>query len=175
MLKTLRAIAGALVTCTLVFIGVQRADAATRAYLMRGLGGMVLSTGMDQIGSLLRRHGVIVVVGHWWDREAFVADALRHPHDRIIFGGHSMGDWASFIAGAELRARHVNVRVVGLDPLCTGPVMTPGLDAVNLWGNRCGALGPVQGAKNIYLPVSGHIEFPSNPIVQRRAIAEMLR
>jgi hypothetical protein len=174
MLKTLRFGAVALALC-ISLLDIHSACAATRAYLMRGLGGAFLSTGEDQIGARLRRLGVIVMVGDWTDREAFVQDAMRHRSDRIIFSGHSMGDLEAFVAGAELRARGLKVRVVGLDPLCTGPRMTRGLDATNIWGNYCGLTqGSVAGARNVYLPGPSHIGYPSDPRIQARAIAAML-
>lgn len=141
-----------------------------RAYYMRGLGdlaGALTHEAGKQIASALEVHGFIVTVGEWTDLQRFLALALEAPAgDLILLSGHSMGCKAAFDGAPNLMAAGKRVRVVGLDPLCTGPVHTPGLDATNIWGNRCGLLGPVRGATNVYLPAGPHITYPNQPQVQ---------
>jgi hypothetical protein len=158
-MKTLRMICAALA----VALSVSHAHAATRVYLMRGLAE--LSPGLSTIGDMLRARGAIVTVGSWMQREQFVRDALRYPQDRIVFGGHSMGDQAAFAAGAELLAHGLKVRVVGLDPLCTSPRTYGG--GVNIWGNACmGHDAAVAGASNVRISGYSHIAYCTDPRVQ---------
>lgn len=142
-----------------------------RAYLMRGLGdfgGVLTHQAMQEIATGLP--GFIVSIGEWTDLQRFLSDALDYADDMILLGGHSMGCKASFDGAPRLMEAGIKVRVVGMDPLCTGPVHTPGLDATNIWGNPCGTLGPVIGAKNIYLPAGPHISYPNQPSVQKAFI-----
>jgi hypothetical protein len=82
-----------------------------------------------------------------------------------------MGDEAAFEGGGELKAAGANVRVVGLDPLCTSPRMSPGLSAVNIWGNYCfAAPGTVAGARNVRLSGPSHIGYCADPRVQALAV-----
>ena len=153
-MKTLRMICAALA----VALSVSHAHAATRVYLMRGL--LELSPGLSTIGDMLRARGAIVTVGSWMQREQFVRDALRHPQDRIVFGGHSMGDQEAFSAGAQVKGS----RVVGLDPLCTSPRGR----GVNIWGNTClGRFATVAGASNVLISGYSHITYCTDPRVQR--------
>ena len=136
---------------------------------MRGLGdlaGALTHEAGKQIAAALESHGFTVAVGEWTDLQRFLADALEHPEHFILLSGHSMGCKASFDGAPKLMAAKIRVRVVGLDPLCTGPSYTRDLDATNIWGNHCGTLGPVIGAKNIYLPAGPHITYPNQPQVQ---------
>jgi len=140
-----------------------------RAYYMRGLmdmGGALTHNAANEIATTLTEHGYFVQVGEWTDLQRFLADALEHPSDFILLSGHSMGCKASFDGAPRLMEAKIKVRVVGLDPLCTGPSYTKGLDATNIWGNACGALGPIPGAKNIFLPAGPHITYPNQPQVQ---------
>ncbi len=145
-----------------------------RAYYMRGLGdlGGALTHGAAlQIATALQDHGFASVgVGEWTDLQRFLADALEHPDDFILLSGHSMGCKAAFDGAPNLMAAKIKLRVVGLDPLCTGPVYTPGLDATNIWGNPCGELGPIPGAKNIHLVAGPHVTYPDQPEVQKAFI-----
>jgi hypothetical protein len=161
-MKKLRALCAA----AAVALSVSHAHAATRVYLMRGL--MELSPGLETIGEMLRARGAVVTLGSWMQRGAFVQDALAHPHDRIIFGGHSMGAQEAFAAGAQLAARGIKARVIGLDPLCTSPRMSPGISGVNIWGNGCmGRPATVAGAQNVLIPGYSHINYCTDPRVQR--------
>jgi pimeloyl-ACP methyl ester carboxylesterase len=135
-----------------------------RVYLMRGL--LELSP-FSTLVAKLKARGAIVTTWSWMQREAVVADALRHRGDRIVVAGHSMGDQEAFTAGAELKARGLRATIVGLDPLCTSPRATPGLSQINIWGNGCmGRAASVAAAKNIYLPGPSHIGYPADPRVQ---------
>jgi hypothetical protein len=145
-------------------LNISAAQAATRVYLMRGL--LELSPFSGLVAALQAR-GDIVSTWSWMHWGAVVADAAAHRGDRIIIGGHSMGDENAFAAGAALQARGVKVKVVGLDPLCTSPRMVRGLDAVNIWGNGCmGRAATVAGAHNVYLPGPSHIGYPADRRVQ---------
>lgn len=149
-----------------------------RAYYMRGLGdlgGVLTHEAANQIAGNLQDHGYVVTVGEWTDLQRFLADALEHPEDFILLSGHSMGCKASFDGAPRLMDAGIKVRVVGLDPLCTGPTYTKGLDATNIWGNACGALGPIPGAKNIYLQAGPHITYPNQPIVQQTFMRAVLQ
>lgn len=145
-----------------------------RAYYMRGLGdlgGALTHEAGNQIAAALTSKGFTVSVGEWTDLQRFLADALEsQPGDFILLTGHSMGCKAAFDGAPNLMAAGKRVRVVGLDPLCTGPVYRPGMDATNIWGNRCGLLGPVRGANNVYLPAGPHITYPNQPEVQEALI-----
>lgn len=143
---------------------------AKRAYLMRGL--LELSPGLSDIGEQLRRRGWTVTVGSWMQQWFFTQDALQHPHARVVFIGHSMGAQEAFVAGGVLKRYRRNVQVVGLDPLCTNPPMTPGLNATNIWGNMCfAARGEVRGAKNVLIPGYSHIGYCTDPRVQKHVLS----
>jgi hypothetical protein len=152
----------------------QAADLAVRrAYLMRGL--LELSPGMPTIAAALRRYGIIVTIGSWMQRSQFVAEAKAHPTATAIFIGHSMGAYEAVVAGNELHASGVKVRVVGIDPLCTHPPsVAPGVPAVNIWGNSCfGLPATIVGARNVNVSAYGisHIGMPADPRVQARIVA----
>lgn len=166
-MKTLRVSA---VAIAFVIAASSHALAAKRAYLMRGL--LELSPGIATIGAQLKARGWIITVGSWMQQWFFTRDALAHPHDRIVFIGHSMGDQEAFVAGAVLKRYRRNVQVVGLDPLCTSPRMTPGLNATNIWGNTClGRYATVAGARNVLISGYGHIPYSTDPRVQARVLA----
>lgn len=141
---------------------------------MRGLGdigGALTHEAGNWFANELLSHGYnYATVGEWTDLQRFLADALENGQDFILLSGHSMGCKAAFDGAPKLMSAGIKVRVVGLDPLCTGPVHTRGLDATNIWGNACGALGPVAGAHNIYLPAGPHITYPNQPVVQEAFI-----
>jgi hypothetical protein len=140
----------------------------TRVYLMRGLGHL---SNFRPLASDLRSRGAIVRVYGWASWRNVVRDASRHPNDRIVVGGHSQGDDRAFVAGARLMQRGVPVRVIGMDPLCTFPRGTPGLSAVNIWGNYCGSTpGTVAYADNIYLYGGGHVGYPTDPNVRAKFV-----
>lgn len=141
------------------------AEAATRVYLMRGL--LELSP-FGKLEAALRAKGAIVSNWSWMSQEFVVADALQHRGDKIVIAGHSMGDLAAFTASAELKARGMKVKTIGLDPLCTWPRATKGLIQYNIWGSYCGVAHTVPGAINIYLPSPyGHIGYPADNRVIR--------
>lgn len=141
-----------------------QAQQRTRVYLMRGLGHF------SPFGPLkrdLRAQGYIVQISGWSSWRRVARDALRHSNDRIIIGGHSMGDKTAFYAGETVRSRGVPVRVIGMDPLCTYPQGYPNLAAVNIWGNYCGRNpGTVPNAENVYINGGGHVFYPTNPQVR---------
>lgn len=141
-----------------------------RAYYMRGLGdlggALTHEAGVEITEALLANGYAHAAVGEWTDLQRFLADALEHPEDFILLSGHSMGCKASFDGAPKLMQAKIKVRVVGLDPLCTGPFHPLGLDATVIWGNACGVLGPVPGARNIYLPAGPHVSYPNQPQVQ---------
>lgn len=165
-MKTLRL--GAAIFSLALTILCSSAQAATRAYLMGGLGCPWLSSGVAQIAAKLERRGMHVEVGCYFDASRFTADALAHPHDRIIASGHSMGARAAGEMGTALRARGISVRVIGIDPLYTGAAVGRGVDAVNFYGQGFG----MGGARNVVVPSSyGHIGYASDPNVQSRVVA----
>src|SRR5581483_11314528 len=146
--------------------------AVTRVYLMRGL--LELSPFASLVATL-RAHGAIVTTWSWLQKGALERDALAHRGDRIVVGGHSMGDQEAFAAGGDLKMRGLSVRVVGLDPLCTTPRATAGLSQINIWGNAClGRPAIVPGARNVYLPGPSHIGYPADPRVIRAFVAAAL-
>lgn len=164
-MPTLRICAVAL---TLAIAMISSAHAATRIYLMRGLGGLLLSDAMDQIGARLRRPGVIVSVGDWSDAPAFERDALGHRGDRIVVAGHSMGARAAGEIGTDLKARGYDVKVIGIDPLYTNAACGPGVNCICYYGQGF----PMHGAQNVFVASSyGHIGYASDPRVQSRVIA----
>ena len=117
----------------------------------------------------LQARGDIVTTWSWMNWQAVVADAAAHRGDRIIVGGHSMGNQMAFAAGSQLKASGINVRVVGLDPLCTSPRVTVrGLDAVNIWGNGCAgdALPPSLALATSTCPAPPTFFYPADPRVQ---------
>jgi hypothetical protein len=154
------------------------AEAATRVYLMRGLGGLLLSNSMDQVAARLNNEhrGVIAVAGHWESWQYFANEAAQHPHDKLVFGGHSMGAAGAVWAANYLKARGITVHVVGLDPLCTFPRLAKGIPAVSYYANGCyGQAGVIVGARNIYVGPYAHITIGSHVEVQNRMIASILR
>jgi pimeloyl-ACP methyl ester carboxylesterase len=168
-MKTLRASAAAM----LIAAGMTAsAHAATRIYLMRGLGGLLLSDAMDQIGARLHGRGRTIGVGDWSDAAAFERDALGHPHDRIVLIGHSMGAKAAGDVGTDLKRRGYSVKVIGIDPLFTGASCGPGVDCICFWGQGF----EMRGAKNVHIPSSyGHIGYAADPRVRARVIAAVPR
>jgi hypothetical protein len=140
----------------------------TRVYLLRGLGHL---SNFRPLAADLRARGAVVRVYGWASWRNVVRDASRHPGDRLVVGGHSQGDDRAFVAGARLMSRGVPVRVIGMDPLCTFPRGTPGLNAVNIWGNYCGSTpGTVAYADNIYLYGGGHVGYPTDPNVRAKFV-----
>lgn len=178
MSKTLR-YGAAMLVAVLVSTCAQAADrSVTRAYLMRGLGGLFISNGMDQIGAKLRARGVIVSVGGWMAWPLFAADAARHPRDRIVFSGHSMGARAAGEA-ADAMPRGAKVKVVGIDPLCAYASVRRGTNAVNFTRGislACGSHGAMVNARNISLAAyrDSHIGIVSDQRVQARVVAAAL-
>jgi hypothetical protein len=164
-MKALRTSAAAMLIAASM---IASAQAATRIYLMRGLGGLLLSGGMDQIGARLRRPGVIVTVGDWSDAGAFERDALGHRGDRIIVAGHSMGAKAAGEIGTDLKARGYDVKVIGIDPLLTAASVGAGVNAICFYGQGF----PMQGARSVFIASSyGHVGYAADPRVQARVIA----
>jgi len=124
----------------------------TRVYLMRGLGHL---SNFSLLADDLRRTGAIVKIYGWASQERVINDARKYPNDRIVVGGHSMGDWAAFRAAPHIPGAHV----VGLDPLCTFP--TSQIGGVNIWGSYCrNQPGTVPGAENIYIADTDHVHYP---------------
>ncbi len=144
------------------------AHAATRIYLMRGLGGLLLSDAMDQSGARLKRPGIVVEVGDRSDGPAFERDALGHRSDRIVLIGHSMGAYAAGEIGSDLTRRGYQVKVVGIDPLFTNASVAPGVNAICFYGEGF----PMRGARNVFVASTyGHIAYASDPRVQSRVLA----
>jgi len=165
-MRSLRVIAAAI---SLAVAMMTAAQAGTRIYLMRGLGGALLSTGVDQIGARLHRPGVTVTVGDWSDAASFERDALGHRGDRIVVGGHSMGAKAAGEIGTDLHARGYSVKVIGIDPLYTGAAVGPGVNAICFYGQGF----PMHGAHNVFVASEyGHVGYASDPRVQSRVVAE---
>ena len=151
----------------LIVLVCTNAHAATRVYLMRGLGGAFISNSMDQIGAKL--HGP-VMVGDWTDGPRFAADAQAHPHDRIVLVGHSMGAKAAADAARELRG--MRVKVIGVDPLFSGATCVGVRDCICFWGQG----NSMPGARNVYIASTyGHISYALDPYVQSRIIAAITR
>lgn len=142
------------------------AQAATRAYVMNGLMGELITNAMSEIGADLRARGDIVTVGSWVQVGAFTRDACEHRDDRIVIVGHSMGALAATKMLNDLRACGAhNVRAVMIDPPTDGAVS--GGSAVNFVGQLG---GKIAGAKNIVVPGLGHIEIVNNHDMQRRIV-----
>jgi hypothetical protein len=140
----------------------------TRVYLMRGLGHL---SNFAPLSRDLRATGAIVEVTGWANRNRIVHEALRHPGDRIIVGGHSQGGKSAFIAGADIQRRGVKVHVISLDPLCTFPQSSPGLWGTNIWGNNClGRPATVAGAENIFIGGISHIPYPTAASVRSQFV-----
>jgi hypothetical protein len=136
--------------------------APTRVYLFRGLGHL---SNFGPLAADLRATGATVLIYGWRQQDRVLRDALRHPTDRIVVGGHSMGDWAAFQVAPRIVAAGVPVRVIGLDPLCTFPQSSVG--GVNIWGSYCGRYpGTVPGAENIYIADTSHIHYPVDASVR---------
>jgi pimeloyl-ACP methyl ester carboxylesterase len=153
------------------------AQAATRIYLMRGIGGRMFSSAMDDEAAKLRRHGAIVTVGDWTQWADFAADAAAHPNDRIVLIGHSAGAWGAAQAANTLAARGRRAKVVGIDPLCMAAEVDAAVNAVNFFSTRCGlGGGEMAGARNIDVSGYGkdHIGIAADPRVQSRVLAEAL-
>lgn len=169
-MKNLRSLGAAIFVASVLLCA--QAHAATRVYLMRGL--LELSP-FSALVADLRARGAIVTVWSWASEGAVVQDVLAHRRDRIVVGGHSMGDQEAFAAGADLKARGLRVTVVGLDPLCTSPRATPGIPETNIWGNYCGlAKGTVAGARNIQISGPSHIGYPADAAVRRAFVRAAL-
>lgn len=153
-------------------VTLSHADAATRIYLMRGLGGLLLSDAMDQIGAKLHGRNRTIGVGDWSDAASFERDALGHRGDRIVLIGHSMGAYAASEIGTDLHRRGYSVKVIGIDPLFTNAACGPGVDCICFWGQGF----EMHGAHNVFVASSyGHIGYASDPRVQARVIAAALR
>lgn len=170
-MKALR-VAAAAIAITAAFAAVMaQAQAGTRIYLMRGLGGALLSTAMDDTAAKLRRPGVTVMVGDFNDAGRFEQDVLAHPGDRIVLGGHSMGAWAAAEAACALAVQGRQAKVVGIDPLLTGAAVRCHAEAVNFYGQGL----PMPGARNVFVASRyGHIRYASDPNVQARVIRAAL-
>ena len=142
------------------------AHAATRVYLMRGLGGLLISDSMDQIAA--RLHRSVVTVGDWSDAPRFTIDAQAHPHDRIVLVGHSMGAKAAGDVARELKVRGMHAKVIGVDPLFSGASCAGLSDCICFWGQGF----TMPGAQNVYIASTyGHIGYAADPRVQSRIIA----
>ena len=151
---------------------ISSAHAGTRIYLMRGLGGLLLSDAMDQIGTKLHGRNRTIGVGDWSDAAQFERDALGHPHDRIVLIGHSMGAKAAGEIGSDLHRRGYSVKVIGIDPLFTNAACGAGVDCICFWGQGF----EMRGAHNVFVASTyGHIGYAADPRVQARVIAAVGR
>jgi hypothetical protein len=164
---------------------VEALGVGTRIYVLRGLGDETFSQGVDEIGALLKQHSprAVVQVGNWYEWQAFAADAVNHPSDRLVFIGFSMGSMAAAGGANHLAARGLAVKVIGIDPMCAAPSVerSPLIEAVNFYATPCvsGRDGTMVNARNVKVQVgdgtlAGHISFPSNPVVQALVIREAL-
>lgn len=177
---------------SLLCIGPAKADdrvasnSPARIYLMRGYGGAITSSGIDEIGRKLQVQAGErpVLVGNWEDWRDFVADALANRAARVVLVGFSKGSEAAAQAAGELAARQVRVKVVGLDPFCMKPVVArlPEIDAVNFYRNSCGGIadGTMDGAENIRLGPEGgglsdHLVMQHDPAVQAVVMEAVLK
>lgn len=143
------------------------AHAATRVYLMRGLGGLLFSDSMDQTAAKLHLP-IVATVGDWSDGPRFTLDARTHPHDRIVLVGHSMGAKAAGDAARELKDHGIRAKVIGVDPLFSGASCEGVADCICFWGQGF----TMPGAQNVYIiSTYGHIGYAADPRVQSRIIA----
>lgn len=147
------------------------AQAGTRAYVLNGLFGAMLTPAMSEIGARLRARGATVTVGAWWMAPALAADACAHRGDRIVIIGHSLGATAAAqLAMAAKRCGALSVRVVGVDPPPTGARVN-GVPAVNF----VGALGgTISGASNVPIRGYGHIGIVNDHTMQARIVNSAL-
>lgn len=157
-----------------------------RIYLMRGYGGTMTSSGVDEIGRKLQAQAGDrpVLVGNWEEWRDFVADALASRATRVVLVGFSKGSESATQAAGELAARQVRVKIVGLDPFCMKPVVPrlPEIDAVNIYRNSCGSIadGTMDGAENVRLGSGGgglpeHLAMQHDPAVQALVVEAALK
>ncbi len=143
------------------------AQAGTRAYLMNGLMGEVL-TGptMNELAAKFHRQGAEVVVGSWTQVASFTSDACAHRADRVVIVGHSLGVLGAAKMATDIRACGLrNVRVIMVDPPVNSSVT--GCYAVNF----VGSFGDkISGAKNISASERGHIDMTYDEGLQRRIL-----
>ncbi|MGE7416310.1 hypothetical protein [Methylobacterium tarhaniae] len=156
-----------------------------RIYLMRGYGGTMTSSGIDEIGRKLQKQMPErpIMVGNWEDWEFFVADALANRAARVVLVGFSKGSEAAAQAAGELASRQIRVKVIGLDPFCMAPVVArlPEIEAINFYRNSCGSVadGTMAGAENVRLGDTGsglsdHLAVQHDPAVQALVVEAAL-
>jgi hypothetical protein len=145
--------------------------AQTRAYVMNGLFGEMLTGAMYSIGGKLRQRGAIVSVGSWMTAPLYAADACAHKGDRIVIVGHSLGATAAAqVAMAAKRCGARSVTVVGVDPPASAAAVR-GVKATNF----VGALrGRIAGARNVPTPGYGHIGIVNDQRMQSRIVGAAL-
>lgn len=146
----------------------------TRAYLMNGLfGEFVAPTAMPSMAAKLRARGAIVTVGSWTMAAVFGAMACAHPHDRIVFIGHSLGGPAAARAAGTARACGVrSVSVVSIDPPRNGVAVPKGVRSTNFVGVLGGQIG---GGRNVPTGgYGGHLAIVNDPHMQARVVGAAL-
>lgn len=146
----------------------------TRAYLMNGLfGWAVAPSAMPSIGARLRARGAVVTVGSWLQSAQFGAMACAHPHDRIVFVGHSLGGPAAAQAAAIARACGVhNVSVIGIDPPRVGTAVPKGVTSINFVGVLG---GQIAGGRNVPVAGKSHLGIVNDPKMQSRIAGAAMR
>lgn len=166
-----------LLSIIFVLYSVSLSGAATRVYVMRGLGdvmGLLSLRSMDRIGDQLRDRGAEVQVGSWTMWSFFASDAVRHSGDRIVFIGHSQGTMGASLAANYVVEHGGHPIMVGIDPLCVRTYVVGGVDATNFTSTPCGfSAGTIGGARNINVSSYGdnHLSIVMDQRITERVIA----
>jgi hypothetical protein len=136
----------AMFTAGAVLIGAAPAVAETsspvagRAYLFRGLFGLVFSRGMDRLGERIKAAGVPAVVSNFpfcsSVAKTAIQDYRRDPMP-ITLIGHSMGGRCALIFAEMLRAENIPASlVVTFDPPRTSPAIPLNVERyINIFGS----------------------------------------
>jgi pimeloyl-ACP methyl ester carboxylesterase len=95
---------------------VPRPSSYGQVYLMRGLMGPVLSTGVDSLAARLRQHGIEAPVHGHGSYGTLADEALSRyragNHGPIVIIGHSLGAYAAIEMAKTLQASRVPVSLI---------------------------------------------------------------
>jgi hypothetical protein len=119
----------------------RRIEPRGRAYLFRGVGGLIYSTGMDRLAEEIKRTGVKADVNTYLMWRVVVADAIqayRKDHAPITIIGHSAGGDSAVAFAYQLNNAGIPVNLlVTYDPTRIAADVPPNVERfINIYQSR---------------------------------------
>lgn len=165
--------------CLLLLLALALATAACsayakekpRAWFFAGFGDAA-ALGVQDIAAKARTCGLEVSTHPHgaWSQIVNDVRAVSLSRRRVVLAGHSMGGVAAVSLATAAAPYRIDL-VVTFDPAASvGPIPKNVRRALNLYQNGFLGGGRPLGARHTEIP-AGHIGFPSDPAVQRKALA----